>query len=126
MEARKITADKVIDSSVASSSRCPAVPLIGYLSSESPAPWESRLRAFRQGLAEAGYVEGRNVSIEFRWADSHYDRLPVMAADLLSRRPTMIFAAPGLAALAAKRVTTSIPIVFAGGSTRSAPGWSLV
>ncbi len=92
-----------------------AVPVIGYLSSQSPAPWESRLRAFRQGLAEAGYVEGRNVTIEFRWAESQYDRLPALAADLLRHQPAMIFAAPGIAALAAKAVTTSVPIVFAGG-----------
>jgi putative ABC transport system substrate-binding protein len=93
----------------------PAMPLIGYLSSESPAPWASRLRSFRQGLGEAGYVEGRNVAIEFRWAESQYDRMPALAADLLRRQPTMIFAAPGIAALAAKAATTTVPIVFAGG-----------
>ncbi len=93
----------------------PTVPVIGYLGSESPGLWVPRLRAFRQGLGELGYVEGRNVAIEFRWAESHYDRLPELAADLVRRHPAVIFASPGLSALAAKAATTTIPIVFTSG-----------
>ena len=64
----------------------PATPVIGYLGSESPEIYASRLAAFRKGLAEAGYAEGRNVTIEFRWADGHYSQLPALAAELVSRR----------------------------------------
>jgi putative tryptophan/tyrosine transport system substrate-binding protein len=92
-----------------------AVPLIGYLGSESPGLWVPRLRGFRQGLGEAGYVEGGNVSIEFRWAQSDYDRLPALAADLVRLKPNVIFASPGLSALAAKAATATIPIVFTSG-----------
>ena len=100
-----------------------ALPVIGYLGAESPAAFASRLRAFRQGLAEAGYVEGRNVAIEFRWAEGQHSRLTALAAELVSRRVDVIVAPGGApAALAAKAATTSIPIVFEMGGDPIALG----
>jgi putative tryptophan/tyrosine transport system substrate-binding protein len=92
----------------------PAMPVVGFLGSTSP-EHAHIVRAFRQGLSETGYVEGRDVAIEFRWADSQYDRLPVMAAELVRRQVAVLVAGAFPAALAAKTATTTIPIVFSIG-----------
>jgi putative tryptophan/tyrosine transport system substrate-binding protein len=90
-----------------------AMPVIGYLGITSPEAFASRLQAFRQGLAETGYHEGRNVTIEYRWAGSRIDRLPILASDLVGRRPSVIVTAGSTAAaLDVKAATTTIPIVF--------------
>jgi putative ABC transport system substrate-binding protein len=92
----------------------PAMPVIGFLENRSPEVLVERLRAFRQGLKDAGHVEGANVAIEYRWAENQVDRLPALAADL-ARRPVSVLVASGgpQAALALKAATTTVPLVFA-------------
>lgn len=90
----------------------PAMPVIGVLGSGSAEGWGPLTAAFRQGLGETGYVEGRNLAIEYHWAEGHYDRLPEMAADLIHRQISAIAAFTTPAALAAKGATPTIPIVF--------------
>jgi putative ABC transport system substrate-binding protein len=92
----------------------PAMPVIGLLSGTDRDA--RQLAAIWRGLNEVGYVEGRNVAIEYRWAEGQYDRLPALAADLVRRQVTVIATVTPVAALAAKQATTSIPIVFALGS----------
>ena len=101
---------------LAARAQTPAMPVIGFLCGGAAAAWGSFLTGFRSGLNQAGFVEGSNVAIEYRWAEGHYDRLPALAADLADRRVTVIFATGGnTPAIAAKAVTTTIPIVFETG-----------
>ena len=90
-----------------------AMPVIGSLQGVVAAQWAERIMAgFHRGLSETGYVEGRNVAIEYRWAEGQLDRLPAMAADLVSRRVAVIFATPDVGVRAAMAATRTIPIVF--------------
>ena len=93
------------------------IPVIGFLSSASPKPYAGRVTGFRKGLNEAGYIDGRDVTIEFRWAQGQYDRLPGFAADLVRQNVAVIVSSGGdVAAFAAKAATASIPIVVVSGS----------
>ena len=90
-----------------------SIPVIGFLNSASPAPFVAFVQAFREGLSEAGFVDGKNVAIEFRWAEGHYERLPDLAAGLVDRHATLIVATGGMmSARAAKAATTTLPVLF--------------
>jgi len=102
----------------------PAMPLVGFLNTASPEPFADFIAAFRKGLREAGYTEGQNVTIEYRWAEGQYERLPALAAELVRRRPAVLVATGGdPSILAAKAATTTIPTVFATGSDPVALGY---
>jgi putative tryptophan/tyrosine transport system substrate-binding protein len=100
-----------------------AMPVVGYLGTNLPGPASHDLAAFRQGLSETGYVEGRNLAIEFRWAEGGYDRLPALVSDLVGRKVDVIVVGgtPGIAA--ARDATSTIPIVFFGGGDLVAAGF---
>jgi putative ABC transport system substrate-binding protein len=102
---------------LAAQAQQPAMPVIGFMSSASAAPWAHYVAAFRDGLKAIGFVEGQNVAIEFRWADGQYDRLPMIAAELVRREVAVIVATGGApAVLPAMAATPTIPIVFSTGS----------
>ena len=105
----------------------PAMPVIGFLNSEAPTAYAAPLAAFRRGLSETGYVEGRNVAIEYRWAEGQYQRLPEFAADLVKHQVAVICTAgSSVATLAAKTTTPTIPIVFGVAKIRSRSDSSIV
>ena len=99
-----------------------AMPVIGFLANGAPGPNATFAAAFRQGLSDTGYVDGQNVAIEYRWSEGHYDRLPALAADLVDHKVYVIAAAGNSGIKAAKRATSTIPIVFYGGGDLVAAG----
>jgi putative ABC transport system substrate-binding protein len=90
----------------------PKVPVIGFVTSQSARDSRQAVAAFQRGLSEAAFIEGQNVAIEYRWAENHYDRIPVLVADLVKRKVALIAAPDTASSLAAKAATTTIPIVF--------------
>jgi len=100
----------------------PAVPVIGYLDATRLENSRDRVAAVHRGLSETGYVEGRNLAVEYSWAENQYDRLPALAADLVRRRVAVIAASGISASLVAKAATKTIPIVFATGADPVASG----
>jgi putative tryptophan/tyrosine transport system substrate-binding protein len=108
----KVVAGSAATWPLAARGQQPAMPVIGLLGSATASDWRPYVSAFHQGLRDVGYVEGRNVAIDARWADSQYDRLPAMAAELVKRQVNLIVAFSTPSAHAAKAATTTIPIVF--------------
>ena len=111
----KVVGGSVAAWPIAAHAQQPALAVIGFVNSASRQGYEPQISAFLKGLSESGYVEGQNVAIEYRWAEGHSDRLPGLLADLVRRKVAVIVATSSPAALAAKAVTTTIPIVFEGG-----------
>ena len=106
----------VLAAPLATRAQTSSMPVIGFLGSASPAQFAPYVAGFRRGLNETGYVEGKNVAIEFRWAEGHYDRVPALAADLVRRQVAVIFTSgAGGGIRAAKAATSTIPIVFTTG-----------
>jgi putative ABC transport system substrate-binding protein len=98
-------------------------PMIGFLGSGSEAPWQHFVAAFHEGLRETGHVDGQHLTIEFRWAEGQYDRLPAMAAELVGRKAAVLVSTGGaVTILAAKAATSTIPIVFTLARIRSGLG----
>ena len=112
----KVIVGSAVPWPLAAHAQQPALPVVGFVNFASAKGYEPQLSAFLKGLSEAGYVDGRNVAIEYRWADGRNDRLPAMAADLVHRQVAVIAATTTPAVLAAKAATTSIPIIFETGS----------
>jgi putative ABC transport system substrate-binding protein len=111
----KVIAGSTVGWSLAAHAQPPPLPVIGFLNSASPEGYAPEVNAFHQGLKETGYVEGQNVTIEYRWANGQFDRLAALADDLVRRRVSVIAATSTPANLAAKASTATIPIVFTAG-----------